>query len=68
MLTDRYSLLRRLHELRSEHRDLDTVIARLSAEQGSLDQIQVQRLKKRKLMLKDEIAWLENRLIPDDIA
>jgi hypothetical protein len=68
MLTDRDSLLRRLHELRSEHRDLDTVIARLSAEQGSLDQIQVQRLKKRKLMLKDEIAWLENRLIPDDIA
>ena len=68
MLTDRDSLLRRLHELRCEHRDLDTVIARLSAEQGSLDQIQVQRLKKRKLMLKDEIAWLENRLIPDDIA
>jgi hypothetical protein len=68
MLTDRDSLLRRLHELRSEHRDLDTVIARLSAEQGSLDQIQVQRLKKRKLMLKDEIAWLESRLIPDNIA
>ncbi len=68
MLTDRDSLLRRLHELRSEHRDLDTVIARLAAEQGSLDQLQVQRLKKRKLMLKDEIAWLENRLIPDDIA
>ncbi len=67
MLTDHDSLLRRLHELRSEHRDLDTVIARL-ADQGSLDQIQVQRLKKRKLMLKDEIAWLENRLIPDDIA
>ncbi|MEO8714650.1 MAG: DUF465 domain-containing protein [Acetobacteraceae bacterium] len=67
MLTDRDSLLRRLHELRSEHRDLDTVIARL-AEQGSLDQIQVQRLKKRKLLLKDEIAWLESRLIPDDIA
>ena len=67
MLTDRDSLLRRLHELRSEHRDLDPVIARLS-DQGSLDQIQVQRLKKRKLMLKDEIAWLENRLIPDDIA
>ena len=67
MLTDRDSLLRRVHELRSEHRDLDTVIARL-AEQGSLDQIQIQRLKKRKLLLKDEIAWLENRLIPDNIA
>ena len=67
MLTDRDSLLRRVHELRSEHRDLDTVIARL-AEQGAVDQLQIQRLKKRKLMLKDEIAWLENRLIPDDIA
>ncbi|MGH7044327.1 MAG: YdcH family protein [Acetobacteraceae bacterium] len=67
MLTDRDSLLRRLHELRSEHRDLDTIIARI-AEQGPLDQLQVQRLKKRKLLLKDEIAKLESRLIPDDIA
>jgi hypothetical protein len=67
MLTDRDTLLRKLHELRSEHRDLDTVIARL-ADQGPMDQIQLQRLKKRKLMLKDEIAWLESRLIPDDIA
>ncbi len=65
MLTDRDSLLRRLHELRSEHRDLDTVIARL-AEQSAIDQLQ--RLKKRKLMLKDEISWLESRLIPDSIA
>jgi hypothetical protein len=67
MLTDRDSLLRRLHELRSEHRDLDTVIARL-AEQSAIDQLQLQRLKKRKLMLKDEISWLESRLIPDNIA
>lgn len=66
MLTDRDSLLRKLHELRSEHRDLDTVIARLS--EGGLDQLQLQRLKKRKLMLKDEVAWLESRLIPDNIA
>jgi hypothetical protein len=66
MLTDRDSLLRKLHELRSEHRDLDTVIARL-VEQPP-DQLQLQRLKKRKLMLKDEIAWLESRLIPDNIA
>jgi hypothetical protein len=66
MLTDRDSLLRKLHELRSEHRDLDTVIARLSA--GPMDQLQVQRLKKRKLLLKDEVAWLESRLIPDNIA
>jgi hypothetical protein len=67
MLTDRDSLLRRLHELRSEHRDLDTVIARMAG-QSAIDQIHLQRLKKRKLMLKDEIAWLESRLIPDDIA
>lgn len=67
MLSDRDSLLRLLHDLRSEHRDLDTVIARLS-EQGAIDQIQIQRLKKRKLLLKDEIARLESRLIPDDIA
>ena len=66
MLTDRDSLLRQLHELRSEHRDLDTVIIRL-AESGT-DQLQLQRLKKRKLLLKDEIAWLESRLIPDSIA
>jgi hypothetical protein len=67
MLTDRDTLLRRLHELRSEHRDLDTVIARLS-DHGSVDQLQLQRLKKRKLMLKDEISWLESGLIPDSIA
>ncbi len=66
LFTDRDSLLRKLHELRSEHRDLDTVIARLAIQ--SIDQLQVQRLKKRKLMLKDEIARLESRLIPDNIA
>ncbi len=67
MLTDRDALLRQLHELRSEHRDLDTVIARLS-EQTPTDQLHVQRLKKRKLLLKDEVARLESRLIPDSIA
>ena len=65
-MTDRDSLLRKLHELRSEHRDLDTVIGRLADQ--ALDQLQIQRLKKRKLLLKDEIAWLESRLIPDNIA
>ncbi len=67
MLNDHDSLLRRLHELRSEHRDLDTVIARLSAE-AACDQLHLQRLKKRKLLLKDEISRLESRLIPDSIA
>ncbi len=67
MLTDKDTLTRKLHELRSEHRDLDTVIARLT-ENARYDQLQMQRLKKRKLHLKDEISWLESRLIPDDIA
>jgi hypothetical protein len=66
MIADRDAMLRRLHELRSEHRDLDTVIARLDG--SAMDQLQVQRLKKRKLKLKDEIAWLEGRLVPDIIA
>ena len=67
MLTDRDSILRKLHELRSEHRDLDTVIARL-VDASPLDQLHLQRLKKRKLLLKDEISWLESHLIPDNIA
>ncbi|GAB6854289.1 YdcH family protein [Asaia astilbis] len=66
MLVDHEIMLRRLHELRSEHRDLDTVIDRLI--QHPLNQLQLQRLKKRKLILKDEINFIENRLIPDDIA
>jgi len=66
MLADRDSLLRRLHELRSEHRDLDTVTARL--DEAASDPLQLQRLKKRKLKLKDEIAWLEGQLVPDIIA
>ena len=45
---------------------LDTVIARL-AEMGG-DQLHLQRLKKRKLLLKDEVAWIESHLIPDNIA
>lgn len=67
MMTDRDTLLRKLHELRSEHRDLDTVISRIGF-QPPTDQLHIQRLKKRKLLLKDEIAWLESRLIPDSIA
>ncbi|WP_198372180.1 YdcH family protein [Roseomonas rosulenta] len=66
MIADRDAMLRRLHELRSEHRDLDTVIARLDG--SAVDQLQLQRLKKRKLKLKDEVTWLESRLVPDIIA
>lgn len=57
----------KLAELRTEHRDLDDVIARL-AEAAPLDQIQMQRLKKRKLLLKDQITKLETILLPDIIA
>lgn len=54
----------RLKELRVAHRDLDDVITRL-AENPLVDQLQLKRLKKRKLALKDQIARLESELIPD---
>ena len=57
----------RLEALRSEHRDLDEVIDRL-IERAPFDQLQLQRLKKRKLGLKDQILKLESQLIPDIIA
>jgi hypothetical protein len=60
-------ILRRVEFLRSEHRDLDAAIAALLAT-GSADQLQAARLKKRKLRLRDEIAQLEDQLIPDIIA
>ncbi len=57
----------KIEELRSEHRDLDEVIDRL-VEKPPFDQLQLQRLKKRKLGLKDQIIRLESQLIPDIIA
>ncbi|HEX2581512.1 MAG TPA: DUF465 domain-containing protein [Dongiaceae bacterium] len=57
----------KLEELRQEHRDLDDAIGRLS-ETLPFDTLQVQRLKKRKLLLKDQIIKLESRLLPDIIA
>jgi len=57
-------LVRRLTELREEHRDLDVAITKLAVDPGS-DQLQLSRLKKRKLKLKDMIAYFENKLIPD---
>ena len=56
-----------LHVLESEHRDLDDVIERLS-EDKPFDQLQLQRLKKRKLVLKDEMALVRSRILPDIIA
>ena len=65
--TEREQWLARLEELKMEHRDLDDVIARVT-EEVPFDQLRVQRLKKRKLRLKDEIAWIESHLLPDSIA
>lgn len=64
-------LRKRLTLLRSEHRDLDVAIAALSEagrERGFVDQLQLARLKKRKLALKDRIAAIEDMLLPDIIA
>jgi hypothetical protein len=55
----------KLAELTQEHRDLDTAIAALS---GAHDMLQLTRLKKRKLALKDQIATIQNQLLPDIIA
>ena len=57
----------RLDGMRTEHRDLDDAIAALSLSTVP-DQLQLARLKKRKLRLRDEIAMIEDELIPDIIA
>ena len=57
----------RLAELRAEHRQLDVAIIDLELS-SSPDQLQIKRLKKQKLAIKDEIASLEDRLFPDIIA
>ena len=56
-----------LTELRQEHRDLDAAITAM-VESGRIDTIRIQRMKKRKLALKDRISVLEDRLLPDIIA
>jgi len=61
------TLRSKLAALKTEHRDLDDVIARIT-ELAPFDQLQLQRLKKRKLMLKDQISKLESELLPDIIA
>jgi hypothetical protein len=64
---DAETLKTKLAALRSEHRDLDDVIAR-AVELVPFDQLQLQRLKKRKLALKDQISKIESELLPDIIA
>jgi hypothetical protein len=68
-LTDeeRAAIEQRIFELELEHRDLDGVIGRL-AKDPTLDELQLRRLKKRKLLLKDLVIRLRARLIPDILA
>jgi hypothetical protein len=66
MITEE-EMAKRLAVLRIEHRDLDAAIDALLAA-GCPDQLQIARLKKRKLKLKDQIALIEDYLIPDIIA
>lgn len=63
----RAALRRKLADLVTEHRDLDQVIAQLVGD-APYDQLQVQRLKKRKLMLRDQIEQIQSKLLPDIIA
>ncbi len=63
----REDIMRRLELLRVEHRDLDDAIGAL-VDAGATDQMQIARLKKRKLRLRDEMALLEDNLVPDIIA
>ncbi len=64
---DQELLRKKLDELCLEHRDLDDVIHRFLMT-GGMDQMQIQRLKKRKLKLKELITKIENQLIPDILA
>jgi hypothetical protein len=64
---ERAEFAREVERLREEHRDLDAAIEALTAV-GANDQLQLQRLKKRKLSLRDRISFLEDALTPDIIA
>jgi hypothetical protein len=64
---ERAALVARIERLRQEHRDLDAAIEALR-EAGQADQLQLQRLKKRKLLLRDKLSRLEDQLTPDIIA
>ena len=67
MNKEKNELLNQLSALKQEHRDLDDVIHRLQ-EQKTINLLQMQRLKKRKLLLKDKIAIIKDKIEPDIIA
>ena len=64
---ERVAFQQRIVELKMEHRDLDTAIDRLAADSAH-DELQLRRLKRRKLLLKDQIARLEREIEPDVLA
>lgn len=66
-MSEREELLKKLEDLRSQHRELDTTITNL-AKDSHANQVEMQGLKKKKLKLKDQIATFENQLLPDIIA
>ena len=66
-MDEKYKLLEKLKEYEQEHSDLDQILIQLQ-EKHTVDFLQIQRLKKRKLVLKDRIAHLKNDLEPDSIA
>jgi hypothetical protein len=65
--SERVELQQRLVALKIEHRDLDAAIHRMALT-PDVDQLQLTRLKRRKLLLKDQIAWIERALDPDILA
>ena len=67
-MEDQEAIRGKLNELKTEHRDLDQAIAALSESTSVSESLRLQRLKKRKLQLKDLIARLESKLLPDIIA
>ena len=66
-MDDEDGQMERLHHLQQQHRDLDAAVEALEVA-GSTDLLQIKRLKKRKLQLKDEIRQLSSRVLPDIIA
>ena len=66
-MTEKDQLTKKLKEFEEEHRDLDQILIQLQEKQ-TVDFLQIQRLKKRKLILKDKIIELKNKIEPDIIA
>ena len=66
-MNDNYKLLEKLKEYEQEHLDLDQILIQLQ-EKHTVDFLQIQRLKKRKLVLKDRITHIQKELEPDSIA